>query len=125
MALGTIFSKMMLIFVLLNAALSIGDNSKSAKDLWLAALPFTRTLKFTEPLMGGKDVVILQNLLRRYRQITSLKASGFYDDATREAVKKFQKGENLLQQDGVLDGTTGERIVKLLMHDGYKDDGKC
>lgn len=91
-------------------------------DDWTKALPFKRTLKLTDPATEGKDVVILQNLLRRYPGI-NLTANGEFDKSTEDALRYFQKSVDLTPVDGVLNPSSGEKIIKLLMHDQYKDDG--
>lgn len=117
------FLKIIFLFTISNVL--VFSYAKNVKDSWLTALPFKRTLKLQKSLIKGKDVVILQNLLRRYRHITSLGATGFYGIATRDALRKFQQNERLKQQDGVLDVDTAKKVVQLLMHDGYKDNEKC
>jgi len=103
----------------------VKTNPLTRNDDWLAALPFTRELDVQIPPLEGKDIVILQNLLRRHAKVTRIKATGLFDEKTKQAVKKFQESENLQQQNGILDPNTGRKIIELLMHDGYKDDGTC
>ena len=109
------------LFVLLLAAPITQGNAKNG--LWLAALPFKRTLQVESPLLKGKDVVILQNLLRRHKNNFSLPATGYFDETTKVVLRKFQQVENLSQQNGILDPETGKKILQLLMHDGYRDNG--
>jgi len=93
-------------------------------DVWLPALPFKRHLKLQSPALHGKDVVILQNLLRRHDSISSaLPATGIFDATTQTAVKTFQEAEFLTQQEGILCPETGKKVIELLMHDGYRDSG--
>ena len=55
------------------------DNDVKEKE-WLNAAPFMRRLQLQEPPMEGKDIVILQNLLRRYEGLQHVSANGRYDD---------------------------------------------
>lgn len=54
-------------------------------------LPFTRELSLTHPYTSGKDVYILQNLLRR--KFPTLNVSREYDEPTELAVHDFNAGE--------------------------------
>ena len=98
------------------------DTDKYIGKEWLPALPFTRNLTLADPLLEGKDVVILQNLLQRHPKI-SLKRTGVFDQHTKEALSIFQQSERCTQQNGHLDVETGKTIVQKLMSDGYRDDG--
>lgn len=92
---------------------------------WSYALPFTRALQIAEPPMEGRDVVILQNLLRRSSTAggVSLKATGFFDNDTQRALQNFQNDEELKPDDGVLNPVTAVTVLKKLMNDRYRDDG--
>jgi len=87
---------------------------------WSRILPFHRSLRLQEPLMEGKDIAILQNLLRRQSFVSStLRATGRYDAATLQSVKSFQQRYKLSQQDGIFDPETGRKVLDELMSDGY------
>lgn len=91
---------------------------------WLMAAPFKRLLRVQQPILEGKDIVILQNLLRRHRLISkSLVANGKFDSRTRDAVRLFQLAEGVSRQDGILDVETGRKVGQLLMQDGYRFNG--
>ena len=109
-----------LIFQLTNTSFQIPVNMS---DDWSTALPFNRKLEVLSPLMKGKDVVILQNLLQRYPGI-NLTANGEFDQSTKDAVTYFQKEINIIPSDGVVNIATGTKVIERLMSDGYKDDGK-
>ena len=58
---------------------------------WSYVLPFTRQLQyFPNKEIHGKDVIILQNLLRRCPGI-SLNATSYFDENTKAALAMFQK----------------------------------
>jgi len=94
-------------------------------DVWSYALPFTRVLHVVEPNMEGRDVVILQNLLRRSSSSRGieLKATGFFDNDTQRVLQSFQEDEELTPADGVLNPLTAFTVLKKLMNDKYRDDG--
>jgi len=86
--------------------------------------PFTRYLQLQDPPLTGKDVIILQNLLLRSPFVGGkVYVTGIFDSNTSLALKSFQQG-NSLDPNGILDPTTGEKLLSLQMSDGYKDDGK-
>jgi len=112
-----------LITLTLQLPFDTDESQDVAVDEWLVALPFRRILNITSPLMQGKDIVILQNLLRRHKKISSLAATGIFDHDTEKALKIFQRSEGISQQNGQLDPETGKKVIELLMHDGYRDNG--
>ena len=62
-------------------------DTRSVND-WSNTLPFNRELKLATPYMNGKDVTILQNLLRRHSDI-NLTATSHFDERTKNALKTF------------------------------------
>ena len=97
--------------------------SDSAEELpWDLVLPFSRVLEVSSPLIQGKDVVILQSLLRRYEGI-NLKVDGCFGVDSAAALKHFQSEEGIESADGRLDPKTARHVLDALMHDGYKDNG--
>eukprot|EP00112_Aurelia_sp_Birch-Aquarium-sp1_P025520 Seg852.3 transcript_id=Seg852.3/GoldUCD/mRNA.D3Y31 product="hypothetical protein" protein_id=Seg852.3/GoldUCD/D3Y31 len=86
-------------------------------------LPFTRELRLQDPLQSGKDVIILQNLLKRFPETKHLKITSQYDVETAEMVKAFQASQDLTQT-GVVCDKTAMIIVDMLMSDGFKDDAQ-
>lgn len=53
--------------------------------------PFYRVLYYTVPMMEGKDVYIMQNLLLRSPYVSpSLQTDGIYGHESQDAVSKFQ-----------------------------------
>lgn len=91
-------------------------------DDWSQAMPFKETLKLTDPPMEGREVVILQNLLKRAKGI-ELDATGFFDKPTQQALAIYQRQHGMVPSDGALDPTTAISILDNLMNDNYKDDG--
>ena len=47
-------------------------------------LPFTRELKYQNPVMTGNDVIIYQNLIIRDDAVTEFESTGAYDKTTGE-----------------------------------------
>ena len=86
--------------------------------------PFTRKLMVEEPMIFGKDVVILQNLLQRFPSPhtcpTTLKITAQYDHETADAVSSFQKANNV-NATGVFDEQTAHLLLKKCLSDGFKD----
>lgn len=69
------------------------------------AIPrLTRTWWFTQPMMRGEEVWRAQRLLNE-RAGAGLKVDGLYGNATREAVRTFQRRRSLVE-DGVLGPVT-------------------
>ncbi|CAB4014592.1 partial [Paramuricea clavata] len=86
--------------------------------------PFTRVLYISTPLLSGKDVVILQNLLiRSYNVTTAVAATGLYDKQTAQAVGEYKKANLIISDPLVFDNVTAALVLKQLSYDGYKDDG--
>ena len=83
--------------------------------------PFTRKLESRDPPMSGKDVVILQNLLKRFPRAKDLSITSEYDQQTSMAVKAFQDA-NHMEATGVLDDRTARVVLDQLLSDGFKDD---
>lgn len=54
--------------------------------------PFSRPLYLAAPPLGGKDVYILQNLLRRATGGAGLNVSSVYDQETADVVANFNRG---------------------------------
>ena len=119
-------SKMLLFFYFLGFFLSSFEMQpvevSTRTDDWSQALPFKETLKLADPPMEGREVVILQNLLKRAKGI-ELYATGFFDKPTQQALKIYQQQHGMVPSDGVLDPTTAISILDNLMNDQYKDDG--
>ncbi|XP_028416680.1 uncharacterized protein LOC114540871 [Dendronephthya gigantea] len=87
--------------------------------------PFTKVLFIQTPPMTGKDVVILQNLLRRSYNVTQVFATnGVYDKQTAIAVAQYKEANGITGDPLVFDNVTAELVLKQLSYDGYKDDGK-
>ena len=89
---------------------------------WDLVLPFTRSLFASQPYFSGRDVVILQSLLRRYDGI-SLVVDGVFGPKSSRALEYFQVREGIIPADGRLDIPTARLVLDKLMYDGYKDDG--
>ncbi|XP_065070982.1 uncharacterized protein LOC135695733 [Rhopilema esculentum] len=84
--------------------------------------PFTRELSLQNPLQTGKDVIILQNLLKRHQTTKDINISSHYDIATAEAVQRFQEAVGL-PGSGVVCPKTAHKVLDKLLSDGFKDDG--
>ena len=85
--------------------------------------PFYRSLQLQKPVQTGKDVVILQNLLRRHAETKSVLVTSRYDVQTAENVQIFQ-GVMGLPATGVFCEKTANKVLDYLLNDGFKDDGK-
>ena len=84
--------------------------------------PFTRILYINTPPFSGKDVVILQNLLRRSCNVTTeVDATGLYDKQTAQAVQEYKTANQLKGDPLVFDSVTALLVLKQLSYDGYKD----
>lgn len=67
-------------------------------------VPFSRTLKFTLPMMHGQDVQALQQALVRHGILNRMSVDGLFGPGTKKAVAAFQRQQSL----GV-DGIAGSR----------------
>jgi len=85
--------------------------------------PFSRELRLQTPPQTGKDVIILQNLLRRQSSTAFVIVTSHYDVQTAEAVKLFQRAVHL-PANGVFCMQTALKVLENLLDDGFKDDGK-
>lgn len=85
--------------------------------------PFTRELLYTDPMMTGDDVTILQTLLKRDKAVdSSLVVNGIFGLETDAASKAFQEA-NSLKSTGVIDEASAALLMELHEADGYKDSG--
>ena len=86
--------------------------------------PFTRKLMVEDPMIFGKDVVILQNLLQRFPGLrtcpTTLKITAQYDQGTADAVSSFQAANNV-NATGIFDDQTAHLLLDKCLSDGFKD----
>ena len=81
-------------------------------------LPFVRILKVATPVLAGKDVTTLQNLLLRSRSTTDLQVTDNYDQQTGDAVSAFQQYVGL-PSDGIFGPNTAASVLYHLSADGY------
>lgn len=88
-------------------------------------LPFTRELHFKTTPVAGDDVVILQNLLPRSINVTTVvKPTGVYDKQTAVAVAQYKQANRIESDPLVFDEITANLVLDQLSYDGYKDDGQ-
>ncbi len=86
-------------------------------------LPFYRELKFTNPLLSGDDVTIVQTLLNRDPSVAnSLIVDGVFGENSQIATIKFQTA-NSIKSSGIIDKASADMLLKLYEADGYKDSG--
>jgi putative peptidoglycan binding protein/transglycosylase-like protein with SLT domain len=78
---------------------------------------FSRSLKFTLPMMRGQDVVALQRRLRMLNIVGVAQPDGLFGPNTETAVKAFQKSHGLK-----IDGVAGPITLQALFKDVDKDD---
>uniref|UniRef100_A0A7M5V8T5 Peptidoglycan binding-like domain-containing protein n=2 Tax=Clytia hemisphaerica TaxID=252671 RepID=A0A7M5V8T5_9CNID len=94
----------------------------TGEDDWSLAMPFKESLKLTDPPMQGREVMILQNLLKRAPGI-ELVATGVFDENTEKALYMYQEQKGIQPANGILNPETAISVLEHLMSDGYKDDG--
>lgn len=108
------------------AALCVGYNTVHGYNIKMDAkmpAPFTRELRIEKPALEGKDVIILQNLLKRHPSSNHVVVTSEYDLQTSEAVLNFQAFMGLTPT-GVVCEKTATKVLENLMSDGFKDDQK-
>jgi len=81
--------------------------------------PFTRYLRVQTPVLTGRDVTTVQQLLRNPPFAAQIIADGEYGTATSSAVQKFQAFVGL-SLDGVVGPSTATALLKTQIFDGYK-----
>lgn len=85
--------------------------------------PFFRQLELQTPLLTGRDVIILQNLLQRHPKTKGIIVTSKYDIQTAEMVQIFQADVEV-PSTGVFCKQTAAKVLDLLLYDGFKDDHK-
>lgn len=83
--------------------------------------PFTRTLSLQTPPLQGKDVTILQTLIKRAPSASGILVTGKYDAQTQNAVESFQR-DNSIPVTGNVDSLTATTVLQKLSYDNYRDD---
>jgi len=87
-------------------------------------LPFTRSIKLTEPYMYGNDVLIATTLLSRSHYVPkTYQPSNTYDETSVQAVILLQNGLNITNNIGIIDSITSSMLLDLYTNDGYQDKG--
>jgi hypothetical protein len=82
-------------------------------------LPFTRELSVQTPVLRGKDVLILQQLLNR-NSAEQLAVDSAFGVTTASAVQAFQKSHGL-PADRVVGAATAASVMSQCGSDGYRD----
>ncbi len=85
--------------------------------------PFLRELRLQSPFMSGRDVIILQNLLKRSPVARELKVTTIYDEQTALYVRLFQKMYEMAGT-GIVCRATALLLLEHHLSDGFRDDGK-